>query len=272
LSLVARTLREGGRILQDTLLAGRLAKKKGLLQSLNPKVKIISTFFLIFTVIFTNNLLVALLMCAVLYILAFSSRIPLGFYVRRSWFFIPLFSVFVAFPSLFIYGETPLLSLNLFGFHLCVFREGLLRMLVFVFRVYLSVSALLLLIYTTELSRILVSLCSFGVPKSLLFMVALTYRYLFLFLDELYGILIGWESRTVARLSLNKLWSGGAMSVGALLIRAYERGERIYMAMKARGYDGQIRFPNTEKLKLRDYVYLMTISAFLVALIFLFWS
>ena len=36
------------------------------------------------------------------------------------------------------------------------------------------------------------------------------------------------------------LWQAGAMaaSVGTLFVRAYERGERVHLAMCSRGYDG----------------------------------
>lgn len=36
-----------------------------------------------------------------------------------------------------------------------------------------------------------------------------------------------------------------AVGVGALFLRAYERGERVYLAMVSRGYDGRLPRPET---------------------------
>jgi len=51
--------------------------------------------------------------------------------------------------------------------------------------------------------------------------------------------------------------------VGLLFIRAYERGERVYQSMCARGFDGEIRTLSQLKFKRWDIVY---ISLFLAAI------
>jgi cobalt/nickel transport system permease protein len=44
----------------------------------------------------------------------------------------------------------------------------------------------------------------------------------------------GFSSRSV------RAWPALAASTGALFIRSYERGERVHLAMLARGYDGRM--------------------------------
>ena len=50
--------------------------------------------------------------------------------------------------------------------------------------------------------------------------------------------------------------------IGAMFIRSYERGERVYQAMLSRGFDGQIQTMNSLQLRRSDLYFA---SAFLVA-------
>jgi cobalt/nickel transport system permease protein len=42
--------------------------------------------------------------------------------------------------------------------------------------------------------------------------------------------------------------------VGSLFLRSYERSERIYAAMQARGYDGELRFVRDSAWRLAEVV------------------
>jgi cobalt/nickel transport system permease protein len=42
--------------------------------------------------------------------------------------------------------------------------------------------------------------------------------------------------------------------VGSLFLRSYERSERIYAAMQARGYDGELRFLGDRAWRLAEIV------------------
>src|SRR5690349_23990678 len=51
------------------------------------------------------------------------------------------------------------------------------------------------------------------------------------------------------------LWQAKAFAVGvgALFLRAYERGERVYLAMVSRGYDGRLPRPETGGASTADW-------------------
>jgi cobalt/nickel transport system permease protein len=53
---------------------------------------------------------------------------------------------------------------------------------------------------------------------------------------------------------------------GQLFLRSYERSDRIYNAMVARGYAGQMRTLNPHEMKSSDYLAL----AFVIIVIFTF--
>jgi cobalt/nickel transport system permease protein len=97
------------------------------------------------------------------------------------------------------------------------------------------------------------------VPVVLTTIVSFLYRYLFVLTDEVMRLLRARESRsaTVAglRSGRNVAWRArvtGNMA-GQLFLRSYERSDRIYNAMLARGYSGQMRTLNPHVMKSSDW-------------------
>ncbi len=97
------------------------------------------------------------------------------------------------------------------------------------------------------------------VPAILTTIIAFLYRYLFVLTDEVMRLLRARESRsaTVAghKSGRSVMWRArvaGNMT-GQLFLRSYERSDRIYNAMLARGYTGQLRTLNPHVMKKRDW-------------------
>jgi cobalt/nickel transport system permease protein len=99
-------------------------------------------------------------------------------------------------------------------------------------------------------------------------MSSITYRFLFLFVDEAYRMSLAKEARTAKNMSgINAIKTLGSM-ISSLLIRAYERGERVYLAMKNRGYSGEIMDLSIIKLHFRDALFIFSFFIF-IAFVFL---
>jgi cobalt/nickel transport system permease protein len=101
----------------------------------------------------------------------------------------------------------------------------------------LGVAASIILAATTPIADLLRGLDRLHVPRVITAIAGFMVRYL--------GIVAGEGRRMhVARQSRGYdprwLWQarGMAASAGTLFVRSYERGERVYLAMLARGYDG----------------------------------
>jgi cobalt/nickel transport system permease protein len=85
------------------------------------------------------------------------------------------------------------------------------------------------------------SLQDLGFPKMLIQAVLFTYRYLFVYLEQLRKMNVAMRSRGFRPgFNLRSLRVFG-YQVGMLLVTSYEQTERILSAMKSRGYDGTIR-------------------------------
>jgi len=99
----------------------------------------------------------------------------------------------------------------------------------------LGVLASLLLAATTEPRDILLGLERLRLPRQLVEIMGFMVRYLDVVGDEMGRMRIALASRGfTARNPLH--WPVIARSAGALFIRSYERGERVHLAMLARGH------------------------------------
>jgi cobalt/nickel transport system permease protein len=74
-----------------------------------------------------------------------------------------------------------------------------------------------------------------GVPRLLVTILALLYRYLFVLIDEAERLNRARASRTFSS-NRRKKWHMLASLIGQLFVRSTERAERIYAAMTARGW------------------------------------
>ena len=71
--------------------------------------------------------------------------------------------------------------------------------------------------------------------------MSFTIRYIDVFIDEFKRVKISMASRGYVEKGLKTLVPI-AFASGALLIRGYERGERVYLSMISRGFSGNIDF------------------------------
>ncbi|MCX5708033.1 MAG: cobalt ECF transporter T component CbiQ, partial [Candidatus Omnitrophica bacterium] len=149
-NFIERSIMGALSFLKESVFAEEYAGKSGLLQSLDPRAKAGSVFLFIVGMLFCKNIYILFCCYALCLVLAVFSRINLGFFLKRTWIFIPLFSFFIAIPALFgVFspGEE-IFSFKLLGFPLAITRQGLLGAGLFVIRVITSVSFVVLLSLT----------------------------------------------------------------------------------------------------------------------------
>lgn len=110
----------------------------------------------------------------------------------------------------------------------------------FVLRIWLSLMAIMTLIFTTPFANIIHALKHIGIPKIFLILFSLTYRYIFLFIDELLRMLRAKDSRSFIKLGFRLRFKILGHMFGTLLVRSIDKSERVYRAMLARGYEGDL--------------------------------
>ena len=129
-----------------------------------------------------------------------------------------------------------------------------------------TVQALLVLIGSTGYYRLCRSLQQLGVPAVFTTQLLFVYRYLFVLIEEAAAMQQARDARSFGRKSYPlKVW--GTL-VGQLLIRTFDRAERISRAMLARGFTGRIPEGMSERpaWKMRDTLFLAAWCSALVLL------
>nr|WSX51497.1 cobalt ECF transporter T component CbiQ [Streptomyces sp. NBC_00974] len=163
---------------------------------------------------------------------AAAARIPAGFLLRRLLIEVP----FVAFAVLMPFvaqGE----RVDFLGMSLSV--SGLWGAWNVLAKGTLGVAASVLLASTTELRALLLGLQRLGLPPLLVQIASFMIRYGDVITDELRRMSIARRSRGFEARGIRH-WGVLAKTAGALFIRSYERGERVYLAMVSRGYAGSM--------------------------------
>ncbi|OGP87084.1 MAG: cobalt ECF transporter T component CbiQ [Deltaproteobacteria bacterium RBG_13_65_10] len=131
------------------------------------------------------------------------------------------------------------------------------------FRFVLTVGAALALVACTGMYRLGAGLEQLGVPRVFVMQLLFLYRYLFVVADEGVKMMRGVELRSDGTRAL-RLRVYGSL-IGHLLLRSMDRAERVYRAMVARGFDGEIRVLRRSWFRWSDWGFVCGCLAFFLA-------
>lgn len=230
----------------------------------DPRIKVIVFFLLILTIVSTCPELFSVfaIYAVLIFVLILLSKIPIKFIIRRSLVIVPFVLMIAIFTPFLKKGEI-IREYSLGTIKLNVSYDGLVVFWNVLIKSYLSILCMILLTASTRFSDLLKALEKLKVPKLIVTLLSFTYRYIFVFQDELQSMTRAKESRSYGR----KRWLNFktlASIVGVLFIRAYERGERIYHAMRSRGFDGSIKTITDMNLTKSDICFLSIIAIILI--------
>ncbi len=172
-------------------------------------------------------------------------------------------------------GETVVLSGSFLGYELALKKEGLLIGLLLFTKVAGGVMLLLLLSFTTTITKICMASRWMKIPETLIEVLSFVYRYLFLLIEETETMMSSQRSRLGYVTWFKTIKSFGNLG-GLLIIRSIIRAENAHTAMASRGYDGGrvLTIQLTPFVK-NDYTILLSsgiLLAFLSYLVFFVYS
>lgn len=225
-----------------------ISKTKSLFfRSWDPRVKLLTLFSFCFVVVSLNSILCSAIALLLATGSVWACQVQPQLIVKRL---LPLtgiltmFLLLVPFTSAHHPGETllyfPFLA---FPFHL----DGFFQAITIALRAVTVALLMIPMFNTASLTLSLQALQQLGVPSSLVQMILLCHRYIFLFQEEatrmyrsmkLRGFSAGTNSTTLRTMG---------MFLGMLFIRSYERTQHVYEAMLSRGYAGSL--PRYAELK-----------------------
>jgi cobalt ECF transporter T component CbiQ len=248
---VERTLVDINHTLEQSVFAERTARGPGLLQELDPRLKILSALLLLLAVGLSRSLLVILALYFLALVLAFFSRIPLGFFVKRVWLLIPFFTGVIALPALFITPGPVLAHLPL---GLVITQTGLATAVFLLLRVGTSVSLAVLLVLTTPWNSLLKALGVLRIPAVIILILGMTYRYIHLLLHLTNDMFLSRKSRLLRRMNGPEERRLIAATSGTLLNKSLQVSSEVYLAMQSRGFRSYPRTLDTFKMRTVDWL------------------
>ena len=265
LPFLDRTLRAVADLVEDFLFAEIHSQKAGLLQKIDPRVKLITLLLYVVTISLLYSLPWILALYGVSLGLALFSRIPLGFFLRRVWLVLPLFAGIIALPAtlnIFTPGDPAALLFSLSKeYHWGPYRipaeitltwPGIHTASLLVGRVGASLSFILLLTLTTRWADLFKALRSLRVPAIYVQTLGMTLRYLMLLGQIVRDMHMAKKSRTLRpqKIRTEQRWIAGQM--GVLFGRSLQLSGEVHRAMIARGYQGEVRILSVFQLRPGD--------------------
>lgn len=266
-SFIQKTLDGVFSFFLESFAAESFSQRDGLLQGFDPRVKLASIIALVFALSLTRDIRILLIVYGLELLLTYTSKIEIGFFIKRVWLFILLFTVAIAVPmifNIFLPGD-PLFTIAHLGpsahfgpmplpESIYVTKQGTLAAIVFVMRIATSVSAVVLLFLTTRQQLLFKSLRSIGIPLLFVLTLEMAYRYIFLLMDLIKETYVAKRARTIKSKSMfeEQKWVGGR--IGYILMRSLSISENVHSAMLSRGFSGDVKTMQEFHANTRDYI------------------
>ena len=255
LALTASDLHAAAR---KTFYADEFAHAPGFLQSLDPRAKIIGLGAMVLAASSTRHSEALAIMLVFGLILAIASRIPLKVLAARAWAGIFLLTFVLAGPAMFTTPGDPIIH---FPFEITITDRGLKTAGLLILRVETAATFPALLILSTPWMHVLKALRVLRVPVPLVVILALTCRYIVLLLQTAQDMFEARESRRIGMLSTKQQRQMATSSVGVLFTKTLVLSEEVYLAMRARGYHGDVFLLQTFQMRARDWVVAIAMPA-----------
>ena len=201
----------------------------------DPRARIITALIFAMFVVFSKSLWLPL----VGLILAFAFAISASLNIKRTMRRVIAMDMFVLIMIImlpFTMTGTPLF--HVFGF--AASEEGFIHAIGIGLKANAVVLTLLALVGTLEASVLGHALARLQVPEKLVHLLLFTVRYLDVISREYKSMRKAMKARAFVPRNNFHTWRSFGYLIGMLLVRSLERSERIYAAMKCRGYCGKL--------------------------------
>ena len=210
-----------------------LALRQTEVHRLDPRAKVITTFCFIICVVSFNKYEISAMLPFLIYpaVLIALGELPTGYLLRKIVIVIPFALMIGLFNPLFDREVIMQIgTLDIWG--------GWVSCLSILLRAILTASTAIILVAITGFPAIIEALEKLKMPRAFAVQLLFLYRYIFVLTDEGVRTARARQLRSFGNKGMGMQHFGSL--VGHLLLRTWERAERIHMAMLARGFTGEV--------------------------------
>ncbi|MCX6967330.1 MAG: energy-coupling factor transporter transmembrane component T [Verrucomicrobia bacterium] len=234
-AFIEKTLHRLTGTLEHAAYADDAGGKRGFLQQLDPRVKLLGFLGLIFAAAASHRLSVTAALFGAGLILALASGVFA--LLARFWGGVLFFTGAVVLPAVVLTPGHALLHLPWVGW--AVTDHGLHSAVGLTARALATATFAALLVLTTRWGHLLKALRVLGVPTLLVVMLGMTYRALFVLLRLAHVFFEARRVRRVGRLGGSQRRQMAVSSAAMLLSKSVQHSGELYEAMVARGFRGE---------------------------------
>ena len=236
--------------LQEIYSLEQLASGDSAIHNLHPNAKLFATLVYIVCMVSFNRYELSRLVPYVFYpvLVMVLSETPFFMIIKR---------LLVALPFVLFAGLSNIIfdRAILFRFGDVAISYGMVSFLVLILRTFLSVAAVLILVAVTPFFELTSALKRLRVPSIIVNLFEMIYRYLGTLAEEVFGMHTAYSLRCPNARGVNMKHMGSF--VGQLLLRSFDRAERVYNAMQCRGYPSFAREVFQKRFSAADWLFLI---------------
>lgn len=242
--------------LNNMRLLDDLARKETSIHRIHPLIKLLITVVYLTVVVSFARYEIAGLLPFIFYpVLIFAfAEIPVGAILKRLLLVTPFIVGIGILNPVFDHQQVVVFGLAI--------SRGWLTFLAILLKSGLTVTVSLLLIATTGMDRLAAALRMLKVPKIFVLQLLLTYRYISVLLEEVSRMMRAYSMRAPRQKGIHR--SAWGSFAGQLILRTFDRGQRVYQSMNLRGFTGEYHTGDIAKIRAKDLAYLAGWSLFFI--------
>jgi cobalt/nickel transport system permease protein len=232
----------------------------------DPRLRLVSIFALIFSVMLLYNLQLVVIGMIFAIVLTCITKIPLSFVLSRmKLVFIFVIPFFIIIPFTVICDGVEIAS---FGGITLSYRgiEYVTFAAMIVLKALTAVMLIFPMIGTSRMDITIKALEGLYMPNKLVQMFAFTYRYIFVLDDEFTRMDRSLASRGFKRRGNLYTLTTISKAIAMLFVNSYERADRVFYAMRSKGYSGKIATLHEFHARRQDWVNTVVVVGFAVLL------
>lgn len=239
----------------------------GLLQRLDPRVKLCGALLLICATVVSSRLAVAATILAMAsLVVVFSGGMTLRI-VAKLWGAVLLLTGAIALPAVFITHGEPVWRMPWVGW--IATAQGLRSALLLVVRAETTATLAMLLALSTRWMHLLKALRILRVPLAFVMIVGMTHRYICLLLETSIAYFEARRTRLIGKANWKRRRQMAISTAGVLLEKSIQTSSEVYAAMQARGFRGEMRTLDEFRMRPLDRLALALFAGIAAAAFFL---
>ena len=237
------------KVISDIRKIDELGDTHTMLHRIDSSIKIIVTIIYVIRVLSMKQFIISDIICIVLYplILFKLGKVPVKFILKKVLFVLPI-----------------ILGLSVINLIIDLSYSEIYFSVLLLFKCTFALVGALLLIATTGVNNLAFGLKKLKIPNILIMQILMLHRYIILMMEECYRVKSAYELRTLGEKSMTMKDYG--QIVGQMLLKTIDRSEKVYEAMKLRGFEGDLYINSNKRAGCIDFLYLIICAVILIFL------